>query len=90
MSWAEDPANPYRDYVRRLREGARRADQERIARWRNATPEEHNRVLMDLLDLQERIVRSRGRPVEKEPLPRDGFPWPSMREAKHAPAEPRD
>lgn len=38
-------------------------------RWRHATLEERSETLVALLRLAEAIVRSRGFPVEKPPLP---------------------
>jgi hypothetical protein len=76
-----DPApNPiYRDYVARLRARAEADEAERLAYWRDAPPERHAEVLIELLDLTDALLRSRGRPAEKPPLPEDRFPWPSMR-----------
>jgi hypothetical protein len=41
----------------------------RAREWRNASPEHHAKVLEQVLALADEIVRSRGRPVEKPPLP---------------------
>ena len=72
--------NPiYREWVQRLRANAAEDDRADVDYWRNASVEQHARVLVELLDLGEAITRSRGRPVEKPPLPSDKFPWPSMR-----------
>ena len=73
------PPPDYQAFVTRLRQGAADDEAERIERWRQAPPEEHARVLKELLDLTDAIIRSRGRPAEKPPLPDEPFPWPSMR-----------
>ena len=73
------PDGASRDYVARLRAHAAEDDRERLEYWRNASPERHAEVLVELLNLADVILRSRGRPAEKPPLPEDGFPWPSMR-----------
>jgi hypothetical protein len=73
----------YHEWVEWLREGAAREERERREYWRHAPMEEHARVLKELLDLTDRVVRSRGRPVEKPPLPDEPFPWPSLRAGDH-------
>ena len=73
------PSQASREYVARLRAQATKDDAERLEYWRNASPERHAEVLVELLDLTDVILRSRGRPAEKPPLPEDKFPWPSMR-----------
>jgi hypothetical protein len=72
-----DPAT--RAWVDRLRASAADDDRESIDYWRNASVEQHAKVLVELLDLGEAITRSRGRPADKPPLPPEKFPWPSMR-----------
>ncbi|MFN0095774.1 MAG: hypothetical protein ACKVVT_13480 [Dehalococcoidia bacterium] len=67
------------EFVARLRRGAARDDAERAAYWRAASLERHAEVLVELLDLADAIVRSRGRRVEKPPLPAERCPWPSLR-----------
>ena len=67
------------EFVQRLRAGAEADERERIEYWRNAPVEEHARVLVELLNMTDRIISARGRPVEKPPLPEDRFPWPSLR-----------
>ena len=69
----------YRSFVARLRARAIEADAERVAHWAKASPEEHAKALADLVELTDVIVRSRGRPIEKPPLPDERFPWPSLR-----------
>ena len=76
-SHAPDPAT--RAWVERLRATAAEEAQESIDYWRAASPERHAEVLLDLLDMTDAILRSRGRPANRPPLPPDKFPWPSMR-----------
>jgi hypothetical protein len=80
----DDRASParYADYVARLRRNAAEDDADRIAYWRDASPERHAEVLVELLDLADALVRSRGYPVEKPPLPAERCPWPSLREPR--------
>lgn len=77
---ADDAERPgYAAYVTRLRRVAAEDDASRSAEWRDATPERHAEVLLELLDLTDTILRSRGRAAEKPPLPAERFPWPSLR-----------
>jgi hypothetical protein len=69
--------------VRRAAEAE--SDIARAREWRNRTPEEHGRVLGELLDLADAIIKGRGRPGRKEPLPPNPFRAAYERRAREHP-----
>ena len=51
----------------------------RAAEWRGRSMEDHERVLLDVLNLSNAIERSKEHPSYRAPLPESRFPWRELR-----------
>lgn len=73
MGWPEPPGKgpeAYREFVTRMRRSsAVEGDGARRKEWAGRPPEDHGRVLVELLRLASAIQRSRAVLAEKGPLP---------------------